>query len=466
MLILLIRKEVIYNRIIQNIDSSNIAPYMADLSTFQTWIADNSKPTAVLLEPQWPRVQEAKQLLGRLNVPVEEFTGQFAQAEAWLKKYSSNKTETLVATGKESSRPEVVEQVVQPVEEKNDDSMSHESPFSRKVMELHDNPLLKRRRSVPMSEIVQRKEAKSLLQDEVLSAPMQIPESIDESQPVVEEAPQPQVEQRIIERIIEREIEKPVYIREEVPTTLSPVFVIVVGLWPRAGTSLVSMCLAELLTCHLPDSSVALIEHPRQQPRMFDYFAFTETYTHWLENGRGTTLQRNGIELSPMKPGLDGAVDDERVVEYVYQQLRRPFTILDAGNNHEPSLLYELANHIVVVIDCDPTLLNIEGAAKAYHALVESYSEKLHVVLNKWTRFTDFRDQQSGEHLFPKAIPIPYLDPATVQEALWKGTFFAKKCEEDLRMLSSKLVMQWLPHDLRRKNRSQKSGILGRFKRK
>lgn len=430
MLLLLIRNQTIWKRILQHSEAQRVGPYLSDLASLQTWLADNGLPTAVLLDPQWPRGDEARRLFERNGISVTSFNGHFTQAEDWLREHVSiMESQTSVIEHSEDSAMEdlpIISEQVQP-------------SFSP-VSDVHENPLLRR----PPARISPRQVETLELQSHPVAG-AKLPE-----------------QERIVERIVEVQVEKPIYLREEIPTALAPVFIAVVGLWPRAGASLMSLVISEWLSHRVPTNGVTVIEDPRQPPRLFDYFAFEESYTHWLEDGRGTSLVRQGIQFVPMKPGLTEQVDEEKLVEYIYRQLKRPYTILDAGQQLEPSLIFELADHIVVVLDCDPTLLNIPGMAEAYHRLRNTYQEKVHVILNKWTKYVTLIDPETKDSLFPDAVKVPYLNPQVVQQALWKGSFLGDEVHEDLSMLYNKLLAKWVPKDSHPVK--QHKSIFGRFR--
>ncbi|MCF8568151.1 hypothetical protein LLE49_25840 [Alicyclobacillus tolerans] len=390
-------------------------------------------PTAVLLDSQWPRHDEAQRLFERNAIPVTFFSGHFNEADEWLQEHSQSVLESPLHEDDGGGTSEAIQEpAIRPLGEAS--SEVRENPFVRK------RPV---RLTPGLRETVESRPLKNPVHESVV--------------PVAEK-------ERVVERIIEIPVEKPIYVREEIPTALAPVFVTVVGLWRRAGASLLSLIVTKWLSQHLPPNSVTLIEDPRQPPRLFDYFAFEEPYTHWLEDGRGTPVSRDGVQFVPMKPGLSVQVDEERFAEYIYRQLKRPFTILDAGQHLEPSLIHELADHILVVLDCDPTLLNVVGMAESYHQFRTLYEGKVHVILNKWTKHVKLVDPEAQEDLFPNAIKVPYLTPDVVQQALWKGTFLGEEVHEELSMLYSKLLSRWVPVDKNQSASKTHKSFFGRFR--
>ncbi|WAH44889.1 hypothetical protein NZD89_27980 (plasmid) [Alicyclobacillus fastidiosus] len=456
MLVLLIRNEAIYNRIVQNVDASHIAPYIPDFTGFQTWIVDNTRPTAALLDPQWQRVREAEQLLTRMGVPVADFTGQFAEAEAWLTEHISVMDNGVVEGLDEVNEPVDSQQdttsqepsVLEPTEnEPVSRGIDTPSYFSNRVMEQHENPLLKRRRPKNLSEIAPKRDG--VTEPE---STKQVPEPTLEVTPTVEPEPV-KPEPQIIERVIERLVEKPIYIREERHTTLRSSLILVVGIWPRAGASTIAQTLAHLFAERLPSGSVTCIEHPGQLPRMWGYFNLDERaqkYRHWLEDGVGQTIDVQGVSLVPLPPNhINLGGHEERLVEFVYRQMRRPITIVDCAQVTTEELLFSMADQIVCVLDCDPTFLSVSELGEKYQALVQKHGGKVLTVLNKWTRYVNYNDS-GGAKLFAKAIKVPYLSPDIAQKALWDGAFISsyEETTEDLTPLNNHLVSPFVPDSL------------------
>ncbi|WP_436664468.1 hypothetical protein ACOALA_20740 (plasmid) [Alicyclobacillus acidoterrestris] len=488
MLILLIRKEAIYNRIIQNVDTHYIAPFMPDLTVLHMWIADNSRPTAALLDPTWPNVDEAEQLLRRLGVPITQFNGQFAQAEEWisvnlsrLQPVFENSMETEEEpvkieneTHSDETTDEQVESAAEVSEASGNDSRQEKSStptrpaFSRKVMENHENPLLKRRQRLSLSEVAQPKQipvvrppeppVESEKEPEAEVAVTQVPEAAAPPVPHVEPTPAPALAPTptIIERIVEKEVEKPVYIREERHVTLRANLLAVVGIWPRTGVSTIAQTLAYLFAQRLPPGSVTCIEHPRLWPRMWGYFNLDNRlkgYKHWLDDGVGQSVDVEGVSLVPLPPEHSNfAYQEERMVEFVYRQMRRPITIVDCGQVTDEPLLLGMADQIVCVLDCDPTFLSVAEFGEKYQALLKNHGDRVITVLNKWTRYARYNDS-SGTRLFPGAIKVPYLDPEIMQASLWDGSFVADEQLEEFSALEERIVTPIVPEQQERKPR-------------
>lgn len=430
MLLLLIRNEAIYNRIVQNTDTHHIAPFMTDMATFQSWIADNQSPSAALLDLQWPRIREAEQVLRRLGVTVTEFTGQFAQAETWLNQNILPDDDTVY------TQLPLVEESDQAIE----DSPESLLPVSKRVLDLHENPLLKRSKFVPVPNMTSK-------QEDILKPAQPMPTVVSEYH--IEESVSVTPPQ-IIERIIEREVEKPVYIREERPLTLRSHLILVTGVWPRAGVSMISQILARAFSKRLPVGSVSLIEHPDQSPRMWSYFKADEhvkRYRHWLDEDTGQVIDIHGVSLVPLPPNHQkNRGSEERLVEYVYRQMRRPITIVDCALATQNELLFSMADHIVCVLDCDPTFLAVEELGTTYKYLLQTYPKQVTTVLNKWTKYANYKDPSSGVKYFADGIKVPYLQAEFVQRALWSGSFIEEtEFQEELTPLIQRLVTPFVP---------------------
>ena len=222
---------------------------------------------------------------------------------------------------------------------------------------------------------------------------------------------------------------------------LQPRLVCVVGVWPRAGTTTISYLLAKRLAERLPPNSVTCVEHPKQWGRMWEHFQLdkhlpAEQYHHWLQ-GADQTIEVDGVSLVPLPPGFEGVKDDAqtRMVEYIFRQRRRPVTVLDCGQNIADDMLLGMADHIVCVLDCDPTYLSVKELGKKYEYLTGKHPGRVVTVLNKWTRFAQYED------LFEDAVKVPYLSPERMQQALWDGQFInISEVDADLQALTMRLV--------------------------
>ncbi|MCL6441889.1 MAG: adenylyl-sulfate kinase [Alicyclobacillus sp.] len=228
---------------------------------------------------------------------------------------------------------------------------------------------------------------------------------------------------------------------------VQPRLLAVTGLWPRAGVSTITYLLSKLLAENLPPGAVSCIEHPRQWPRMWDYFQLdervpAEQYRHWTQDGIGQSIDVDGVSLVPLPPGYDGAGKDieQQMIQYIFRQMRRPVTVLDCGQNIREELLFSMVDRVVCVMDCDPTYLSVNELGKKYQYLSDKYGERLVTVLNKWTRFAEYDD------LFKEAVKVPYLPPAHVQQALWEGAFIkVSDLGTELQALTTSLVQPFLP---------------------
>jgi hypothetical protein len=226
---------------------------------------------------------------------------------------------------------------------------------------------------------------------------------------------------------------------------VQPRLLAVVGLWPRSGATTVSYLLAKLFAERLPNA-VTCIEHPRQWPRMWDYFQLDdrippEEYRHWTEDGAGQSVEVDGVSLVPLPPGYENAGDcQQQMVQYIFRQLRKPVTVIDCGANFKEELLLGVVDRVVCVMDCDPTYLAVDELGNRYRYLTEKCGQRLVTVLNKWTRFAHYED------LFHDAVKVPYLSPERVQEALWAGRFpNVSDMREELKELKACVVEPLLP---------------------
>ncbi|WP_029421794.1 hypothetical protein [Alicyclobacillus macrosporangiidus] len=227
---------------------------------------------------------------------------------------------------------------------------------------------------------------------------------------------------------------------------VQPRLLVVVGLWSRSGVTTVSYLLSKLFAERLPVSGVTCIEHPRQWPRMWDYFQLDERmppeqYRHWTEDGAGQGIEVDGVSLVPLPPGCETAGDcQQQMVQYIFRQLRKPVTVIDCGVNFKEELLFGVADRVVCVLDCDPTYLAVNELGNRYRYLTEKCGQRLVTVLNKWTSFAHYGD------LFEGAVRVPYLPPERVQQALWAGKFIdVSDIKEQLKELEARVVGPLLP---------------------
>ncbi|WP_074955524.1 hypothetical protein [Alicyclobacillus macrosporangiidus] len=430
--LVLVRSQAIYRRLTRDAAHQHISEYLSDLPAVQRWLQAHV-PVAVLLDPQWPDAAGAQELFTRLGVPVTAFTGEFTIAESWITSHAeaiAREAEAQIDTDTSNAAP--AQEASEPSEGTNS---------SDRVPQLRtrqDNPLLKRKR--PASPSPGAAEATTT------NTPV--------SSPVIQE--------RVIEKVIEVPVEKPVYITEHVPLTMSPRLIVVVNLWPRAGATFVATNLAYILARRMPPGSVTLVEHPKQLPRMWEYFTCADLkpdYVHWAENGKGDTITKDGVTLVPLKPDFSQDVTEEAFITYLYRQLRRPFVLVDGGTNLDDDLLLETADDFLLVMDCDPTMLNLVAYAQLYQEIHSKYGERVRTILNKWTKHAVLEDPQTGEPYFPKALRVPYLSPELVQRALWAGQCVAAlpEASEAFAILQQKLVDQWIPRTRAGPNDSPKS---------
>ncbi|GMA59495.1 hypothetical protein C7445_1502 [Alicyclobacillus sacchari] len=227
---------------------------------------------------------------------------------------------------------------------------------------------------------------------------------------------------------------------------VQPRLVVVVGLWPRAGVTAITYLLTKLFAQHLPMRSVACVEHPRPWPRMWDYFQLDERmsaegYRHWTVDGVGQEIEVDGVDLVPLSPGWTGSTDGSQpMVQYIFRQMRKPVTLVDVGAQVPSDMLLGVADRIVCVLDCDPTFLSIAELGNQYRMLTAQYGESMVTVLNKWTRYAHYDD------LFEDAVRVPYLDPNTMQQALWAGRFpDVSAWASELHELTERVVKPLLP---------------------
>ena len=229
---------------------------------------------------------------------------------------------------------------------------------------------------------------------------------------------------------------------------VQPRVMMVVGLVPRAGVSTIATILAKLFASRLTADLVGIVEHPKQWPRLWEQFQLDayvplDHYRHWTQDDVGHHVEVEGIRLVPVPPGkkYDQPSVEQEMVRYIYRQHKGSITIIDGGQNVQDELLLSMVDRVLVVIDCDPTLLSMDELGARYERLTAQYKNKLVTVLNKWTKYAKFpRD------LFENTIKLPYLSPDHLQRALWNSRFVeVSELKEELNELTKAVVDPLLP---------------------
>lgn len=461
--------------------------FIPSLDAFKTWLMQNKRPDAVLIDPHWDNLNETLALLGRLNVDVTTFRD-FTQSSQWLDStlaelhtepdedvpltaakletsehtapYTSNSKEVFLSEREEYLVAEMTQSDVGQTESLEEDSLetktdkvsSRLSPNNRFLHRTVKAPtLLLKPEEISSSSPSANTDTNLTAFDTIL------PESKPDV--LLETLPDNPVSEKIY-------VERPVYVQQNSIQALRPRLVVVVGLTPSSGVTFLSMSLAHLLGTYLPAGNVSLIEHPNQQPRFWYHFrldekaqqaqenksspyvSFFRNHVHWLQDGRGSTLQLDSVDLVPMAPELSPSMySEEKMFTYVYRELRRPFVIVDAGQHLDDSMLLESADEILLLVNADPTLIFNPVFAERFRTFLEQYPNAISI-LNRWSRHVGSDVQRA---ISPKGIFIPHISDDALQRALWNGVFPTEEpvVRDALQAIETQFVHKWVPPDLR-----------------
>jgi len=442
MLLCIIQSEAIYNRIAKAVPEVERGPYLRGIGDLQRYLVEHSENHDVLLDIRFRDFDGARALLGRSGMTYSLFEGDLSAADLWVQ-YHSGTTE--------SSETKDVETTTELNMEQHSEEIPPLEPAPREIVRSSS-----RRRSSLLASFNNSLGAsrKAMVTD----APE--PESHRK-----EPAPlsiEPNIQVPAIGQPVAMELQVPSTI--EIPTTLRPRLVVVTGLWRRSGVTFTSMNLAYFLSRSLSaEGSVSLVEHPSQTPYHWVYWRLDERvnnrYTHWLEDTRSQPVPFERLALVPLPHGYVARGDSEdKTIQYVYRELRRPFVIIDAGSEVDNSLL-EIADDIVLVVEADPVRIDTQAYSMRYKEIYEM-GTPVHVVLNKWTRFAQLKDT------FPSAVFVPYFNPEVIQKAAWAGTFPTAMPEvtQELQHFSRHFIDEWIPKTLQVHEDNKKSFLFWRRK--
>ncbi|KPV42685.1 hypothetical protein [Alicyclobacillus ferrooxydans] len=431
-LLLLMRSQTVYARILKDISGPYVAPFFASESELQGWLLQQSEPpAAVLLDRHWESLTTTESLLQRIQASVTYFDD-FVQAASWLKD-----SLPLCSVGAEPFYPDDTK-IPTSVSDVSEHTVNPASKDVATKAETSEGKL-------GIEKYLKSSKRKTVVQD--------VSSSVTSSEPAETLSLTPSV--RVVER--EKIVEKPVYIREPVIQTLRPRLVVFVNLWPGSGSTFISFCLAHSLTKTLDAGSVSLIEYPLQDARYWTYFRLYERilpYTHWLQDRKGSSISIEGVELVPLPPSYTPkAYSDEEGLVYIHHQLRKPFVLVDVGFNLQDSMLLESADDLFLLMDCDPTRIFSTSWTEQANSFLERYP-RAHVILNKWTRHVD----PDVLTLSPEHLYIPYLPPDIVARAAWNGTFPTTESTiaEELKFFTEQWIDRWVPKALIRTEEKRK----------
>lgn len=384
-LLFFIQSEKIYDRIVSEMDTRYLSGHINDVATLRSWLSKN-EPAAALVDKTAD--DGVLQLLERFNINVDLFDGNFTNAEIWIRNHLSM----------------------------CDDESDH----------------LPEQTSKSVAALPQRKRQSSTERMQAL-----IPNVQTESEPVI--------------KIVEKEVIREVVIPKIVTQALRSRIIVVVSLWPRAGATFISTVIAHLLSQSVATSeSVTLIEHPANRPGLFhllDFKSETDRYKDWLIDGKGTPFVYQDILFVPRPQQPNIHVEDanlqDKLIQFVYRKMNLPFVVIDAGMHYDDEMLLDLADDVILVLDCDPQYLADNGYIERYLQLSEH--DKTTTVLNKWTRQAQVLKDMPG------SMPVPYLPTDRMQFAAWEGVLptALPDIREHLEVIDKKLIQPWIPKTLR-----------------
>lgn len=297
-----------------------------------------------------------------------------------------------------------------------------------------------------------------------------------------EDGPVRYIEKKVIEREeIRVEVEVPVKTYASIPNKLC----FFLSLSPRSGATFIASNLAAAIATR--QLFCTLLESPKSRVSLYDLLNVAmkkedyESPFKYLEKQgffpKGRDFFYNGVSFLLNHPGYTPQVGYESIIKLLYQ-IRSSICLFDISsswNNEDMLSLLPEADHIFLVIDPEPALVERmappEGdeeptpECQLVNKLIELRKQKqveAHFLINK--------DNEGVDHQVLKDLPfkplvyIPYFSPDQLYRSSWKGELLYQTQSDEIEDALFPILKEIIPQEYLYIDKVEKTNFLHKIK--